>query len=733
MGRRPKRSPAATSRAQSSGPWIALVVLLVAGYVALATWFRFTQDDAFISLRYARNLVEGHGLVFNEGERVEGYSNFLWTLLLALVMKLGMSAVPASQWIGIAFGAGAVVVTARFARALEGRWGIASVAAAAFVALNPALALWSTGGLETAMFTFLVALGLERSLAPGVGPRGRALGPIVFVLLTLTRPEGPLLFAACFAVRAFDTWRGGPCAHERGRAGLLRDLAIYTVPLLPYAAWKLWYFGDLLPNPFYAKTGWSFEHLRRGWEYTWDLLRSYGLFGVAPLIAVAALRHAGRRGVESRLLAIGAVWSAYVVLIGGDVLYLHRFWLHLLPLAAVLLARGVTAISAAVAERLPADRVSSRSAIALLVVASLAGVGLSRNLASTKERRKQETGFVLNMTLTGSWLGEHLPPGSTIAITTIGAISFYSRLRVIDMLGLTDREIARNPRIIEGITDTWREIQYNAESVLRRGPDAILFSTSIRPSSAAEKALFFYEWFLRAYYPYYFRSVPNRMSIQNCFMRRPDAPPFEPTRFDALGSEWVDLYSDAHLAKSKYADNPRAIELFRRSAEGAPAAALWPREWWGVAVFDSGDTTAAIPILEDVAARDPFATVARARLANHALNRGDFAEAKRRFEEMRAVDPDDHLPWVGLAEILRMEGDLDRAYEFAAQAVRLWDADPSALLLHGILAAQHEDYDVAAASFRHALEIRPEGETADYCRQGLATIDALRRSPPTSN
>lgn len=45
------------------------------------TWF--LTDDAFISFRYARNLVEGHGLVYDLGEYVEGYSNFLWVLELA--------------------------------------------------------------------------------------------------------------------------------------------------------------------------------------------------------------------------------------------------------------------------------------------------------------------------------------------------------------------------------------------------------------------------------------------------------------------------------------------------------------------------------------------------------------------------------------------------------------------------------------------------------------------------
>jgi len=61
------------------------------------------QEDAFISFRYASNLIQGHGLVYNVGERVEGYTNFLWTLLLAGGMALGADPVPLSRFLGIGF------------------------------------------------------------------------------------------------------------------------------------------------------------------------------------------------------------------------------------------------------------------------------------------------------------------------------------------------------------------------------------------------------------------------------------------------------------------------------------------------------------------------------------------------------------------------------------------------------------------------------------------------------
>ena len=74
-------------------PWLALLV-----WLASVSWF--LTDDAFISFRYVHNLLEGHGLVFNPGERVEGYSNFLWVLELAAIWRvLGVALEDAAPWL----------------------------------------------------------------------------------------------------------------------------------------------------------------------------------------------------------------------------------------------------------------------------------------------------------------------------------------------------------------------------------------------------------------------------------------------------------------------------------------------------------------------------------------------------------------------------------------------------------------------------------------------------------
>src|SRR5262245_52276707 len=80
------------------------LILLLHGW----RYFDYTSDDAYISYRYASNLADGVGLVWNPGEHVEGYSNFAWTALLAAADKLGADIVDAGRWLGFLFAVAAL-------------------------------------------------------------------------------------------------------------------------------------------------------------------------------------------------------------------------------------------------------------------------------------------------------------------------------------------------------------------------------------------------------------------------------------------------------------------------------------------------------------------------------------------------------------------------------------------------------------------------------------------------
>ena len=138
-------------------PWLALLA-----YLASVSWF--LTDDAFISFRYVRNLLEGHGLVFNPGERVEGYSNFLWVLELAAIWRaLGVAPEDAAPWLSVAFTAGTIGALAWWVYRLPSlrNRGLVGWMALGLVCSSATFAVWTSGGgLETRQFTFFIVLAV---------------------------------------------------------------------------------------------------------------------------------------------------------------------------------------------------------------------------------------------------------------------------------------------------------------------------------------------------------------------------------------------------------------------------------------------------------------------------------------------------------------------------------------------------------------------------------------------
>lgn len=148
----------------------ALALILIAN----ALWFYQAVgwdavDDAYISYVYAQNALRGYGLTFNPSERVEGFSNFLWTAMMLPIVGAGWDVGRVSGALGVAFGIGTLALTIRFPKWL----GVAPIVgwmAALFLAVDGSFALWSVSGLETPMMAFLIALGAFLYLRENTSP-----------------------------------------------------------------------------------------------------------------------------------------------------------------------------------------------------------------------------------------------------------------------------------------------------------------------------------------------------------------------------------------------------------------------------------------------------------------------------------------------------------------------------------------------------------------------------------
>src|SRR4030042_1361768 len=121
--------------------FIFVIIGLILFFHALCV-SRYTVDDAYISFRYAENAAKGYGLVFNPGERVEGYTNFLWVILLAGFYWIGANTLLAAKAIGIVCGVIIMYLSCRFVqRAFVLRWEWALLVPA-FLSINRGFASW---------------------------------------------------------------------------------------------------------------------------------------------------------------------------------------------------------------------------------------------------------------------------------------------------------------------------------------------------------------------------------------------------------------------------------------------------------------------------------------------------------------------------------------------------------------------------------------------------------------
>ncbi len=405
---------------------------LAAAFFLLEAWTpRAPLDDAFISFRYARNLLAGQGLVFNPGERVEAITNLLWTLLLAAGLLTGFVAPAVAHVLGLAAGVGALVATWALARSLLPRSHAALAGFAPWVLLaTPAFTYWSTAGMETPLFVALVTTALACQAA---GHMGRATGALV--LATLTRPDGALAAACVLGVHVLRQRASG--------LRVLREPALYALAIALLTGWRLLYFGSPVPNSFYAKVGGI--PLERGVQYLAEFLRSGGAW-LALLALPAALD--ARAWPAAALVLLTA---AYTVAVGGDVFPFSRFLLPVLPaLAALALCTVVLA-----SRRSPWLGAAASLALALAATQAIYG-GPRQALRSpwptprraALEQAWRENCEFHNIATRMGWRvraqAERGEPVDLVAAGSIGAIGWYSELPILDAFGLADPVIARH-------------------------------------------------------------------------------------------------------------------------------------------------------------------------------------------------------------------------------------------------------------------------------------------------
>ena len=421
---------------------------------------------------FSRNFAEHGQLAFNLGDPVEGYTNFLWTFLLGALMVVGIPPEIAARVLGVGFGLGVLAVTFRIGERVLGRGHPVAGLAPLLLACSSGFACWSSGGLETQLYTFLLAWALDGYLAASAGEELRGLRrmAIGLALASMTRPEGPLI-VALFAAHRVATNLIGERRWKPNRAewnAVITFLGLWP----PWFAWRWWYYGWPFPNTYYVKAagaavpGYDAKMRSNGWYYVGRWFAQTGLAWASPL-AIAGLIARPRKDARFALVTLApiifVVYLRYVAGVGGDFMGLHRFIMPLFVLAALAVALGVANLGALVA------RVSARglvaTAIMLVAGAAVLGAFADRQLALTKASLRYGNfandrgidtpaylrAYTHDRVLIGKALAPCVRPDDYAIFGGVGALPYYARLRGIDVFGLVSSRVAHevprtNPR-----------------------------------------------------------------------------------------------------------------------------------------------------------------------------------------------------------------------------------------------------------------------------------------------
>lgn len=431
-------APAVSKRWLWLAPLVALA-LFAAWRVATRAWL---CDDSFISLRYVENLVHGHGLVYNPGERVEGYTSFLWVVGLAGLVVLGIPPEGAALLLGVASYALLVAV-------LLGWWvshrdeGPGFPVAAGLVLALEDFHIWATGGLETTAFTVLVLGGLLLASSRRPSSRRDLIASTLLGLAVLTRPDGMLFLLGGLTCPWWAPRPSSLAARLRRTALLLAPAAVLVAG---QAAFKLAFYGELLPTAFYSKSPLRPYYSQGALYVSLWLAKNWALLPVAGVALALNLKRGGpgRARPDTVFLTLaGLVFVAYVVHSGGDFMFARR----LIP-ALPLFFLGLERVLARLGRTAPQHALLGVLLLGALLPFPLYGPQRPRISGIADEPRFYPAEVVRFRRRQGEAVGSLLARTPARVMFEGGMCSFgyYSRLPyLIEMTGLTQYSLAKLP------------------------------------------------------------------------------------------------------------------------------------------------------------------------------------------------------------------------------------------------------------------------------------------------
>jgi len=437
---------------------------LIISVFSQALFFRWTNDDAFISYRYVKNLTSGEGLVFNPGEKVEGFSNFLWVIMLSFLDFLGFPPLWSSKIISFCISLLMILLIFRTAQAFGLNKFISGLCSLT-LSLSSGLAYFSMSGMETVFYTLLLLLAIYINEKYENKPTKKIFNTLYGILfaVAIARPEGILLLFISTIYHLFKKIISKKGIYLKT---ILRVQFIYFLIYIFLMILRYLYYSDILPNAYYAKPKGTF--VEQGYSAFYTNFMNALLSGSFLLIPIFILlvKYCKKYTFPYLILVGQLIFMFYA----GDWMAFGRFFLPILPIVITLIA--LLSQETFLRARPPYfNKLVIFSSVIIWIFYSAGNVYQTHSALPNKNKYPYLVMNSQSLIELGKNLSQNYPLKTTIAVRRIGAISYYSNLRIIDILGLTDKKIAYNIKNIKNI-ETQNEV--NSRIVLEKEPDLII-------------------------------------------------------------------------------------------------------------------------------------------------------------------------------------------------------------------------------------------------------------------
>ncbi|MHA1459189.1 MAG: hypothetical protein ACTSQR_05935, partial [Promethearchaeota archaeon] len=432
---------------------IALHLILL--LLQLLFW-NFTIDDAFISFRYAKNFVLSQEIVFNIGEApVEGFSNFLWVIWMALSFVFNIETVFFSKVSGLIFCHLSVIVLYKLAFRISKSKDLSCIVILFYV-VTPNIALWSIGGLETSLFSCLLLVSVYFFIQDVTVRKNRIikLSPFSFLLLSLTRHEGAVLFVLTLIFFTYLLIKSKEIKVNRRILLLFCYGGTFMLTYAPYFLWRIAYYSNIFPHTFVAKqTG--FDLLLFIERFIFYLPLIVFLLPAFFLIVLYYIKRSNYRikNVIHQYIILLTLSLSIIILFLTSWMPGYRFTVPIIPLVYLLLPQPLKFLLTTYKNKLNLLILSKNFkniTVTVICVVSISQIFTFYPFVDSYGIGIKECNIIL-----GKWINENSLGNSSLAVWDAGAIPFYSNIRTVDIYpdSLQDLHLFNNPEDADYILD----------------------------------------------------------------------------------------------------------------------------------------------------------------------------------------------------------------------------------------------------------------------------------------